>query len=232
MDRRSYLLALGTAGTAATAGCLTGLFESGPDGVVLSEPDDQHAESEALAYPAYGEKFPSFELPDATNGATIDTGALETVAVVTTFFASCPAECGILLNQLADVQAQSADRGFDDGVSFLAITFDPERDDADHLENNAAQVGVDLSLGNWHYLRPENAEEAAEVVEGELGVGFERTDESDRMVGYDFNHFVITWLVNPGGVVERVYRGEYVNSDRVADDIETVLDEYDPDEHR
>ncbi len=226
MERRSYLLALGAAGTAATAGCLGGLFESTPEGVVLSEPDDQLAESEDLAYPAYGESFPTFELPDATGDTIINTGELDTVSVVTTFFASCPAECGILLNQLAGVQAETVVRGFADETSFLAITFDPERDDADHLETNANDVGVDLDVGNWHYLRPETAEEAADVVVDQIGVDYERTDESDRMEGYDFNHMVITWLVNPDGVVERVYRGEYVDSDRVADDIEAVLEEF------
>ncbi len=226
MDRRTYLLATASVGTAATAGCLTGLFESSPDGVTLSEPDDQLTDSENLAYPAYGEEFPAFSLPDATGDSTIDTGELDRVAVVTTFFASCPAECGILLNQLAGVQGMTADRGIDDQVRFLPITFDPERDDAEGLRDNAATVGADLEVGNWHYLRPETPEEAEDLIADGLGVDYERTDESDRMEGYDFNHIVVTWLVNPDGVVERAYRGEDLDRERVADDIETLVDEY------
>jgi len=227
MERRSYVLAIATAGTAALSGCLTGLLDDGADGTVLPAPDDQGAASEDLAYPAYGEPLPSFELPDATSDLVVDTGELETVAVVTTFFASCPAECGILLGQLAGVQSATADLEIVEEVSFLAITFDPERDDAEHLEANADQVGVDLSLGNWHYLRPDTAEAAEAVVTGELGLAYERTDESDRMDDYDFNHFVLTWLVNPDGVVERVYRGEYVPADDVIDDIEKVVEAFD-----
>ncbi len=210
----------------ATAGCLTGLFESSPENVTLSEPDDQLTDSEHLAYPAYGEEFPAFSLPAATSDVTIDTGELDRAAVVTTFFASCPAECGILLNQLAGVQGLTADRNVADAVYFLPITFDPERDDADHLSDNAEMIGVDREIGNWHYLRPETPDEAENVIAGELGVEFERTEESDRMESYDFNHIVVTWLVNPDGVTERAYRGEQVDRQRVADDIETLAEEY------
>lgn len=225
MKRRSYLVALGTAATAATAGCLTGGSSSGPDNVVLPQPEDQVTDSESLGYPAYGQAFPEFELPDATGGTVVDTGELDSVAVVTAFFASCPAECGILLNHLAGVQTEVVDLGLTGDVSFLAITFDPARDDAEALRENAESVGVDLSAGNWHNLRPGDADEVETIVSDQLGVGFERDEDSSRLPGYDFTHIVVTWLVNPDGVVERAYRGELLDEERVLDDIRTVVDE-------
>jgi len=225
MNRRTYLLTVGGGTILATAGCITDQSDSDPESVVLPEPDDQRAESEDLAYPAYGQQFPAFELPDATSDTVIDTGDLDGVAVVTTFFASCPAECGILLNHLAGVQSETINRGLSEEVRFLAITFDPERDDEQFLRENSERVGADLSAGNWHNLRPEDTGKADEIVSGELGVGYERVEDG-RLEDHDFNHFVVTWLVNPDGAVERIYRGEHLDTDRVIDDIESVTEEY------
>ncbi|MFW5974121.1 MAG: SCO family protein [Natrialbaceae archaeon] len=226
MERRTYLLTLGATAATATAGCLGGVFgsDSGSGATVLSPPEDQVAESQDLAYPAYGQSFPEFELPDATSDAVIDTASLETPALATAFFASCPAECGILLDHLAEIQRETIDRGLTEEITFLPITFDPARDDAEKLRENADRVGADLEAGNWHNLRPDDAEEAEEIVTGQLGVTYERTDDSDRMEGYDFTHIVVTWLVNREGVVERVYRGEFLDREQVLEDVETLLE--------
>ncbi len=223
MDRRAYLGALGTGGTLALAGCVSGIFEDQPEDVILSPSDDQHAESSTLPYPAYGEPIPSFELPDPLRDAVIDTDQLDTTHLITTFFAACPAECGVLIRRLAEIQSMTNDNGLTDAVDYLVITFDPERDDADMLRENAQMHTVDLEAGNWYYLRPDDDEEASDIVEDKLGLEYERIDESERMDTYDFNHIVVTFLVNPEGVVERAYRGEALNREQVASDIETVV---------
>lgn len=233
MNRRSYLASVSLAGAAATAGCMGILGDSEEAaGTVLDFPDDQQADSEDLAYPAYGEELPAFELPAPLSDTVVDTAELDETAIFTGFFASCPAECGILLGLLSEVQTEIIDRGLIDDVSFYPITFDPPRDDAEMLRDFGTNVGVDLEVGNWHFLRPESTDEAKAIVEGELGLAFQRTDDSDRIeTGYDFIHPVITWLVNPGGVVERLYRGERIDTTRVINDITTVVGEYDPETH-
>jgi protein SCO1/2 len=204
------------------------MFDSDPENVALAAPDDQLANSGDLAY---GEEFPEFELPDATSDVVIDTGSLDSVALATTFFASCPDECGILLNSLAGIQAELIDRGLSGDVLFLPITFDPARDDEEKLRENAAHVGADLDAGNWHNLRPADTDEADTIVTDQLGIGYDRAD-SDRLGGYDFSHIVVTWLLNPSSVVERVYRGETLDRRRILDDIEKLLDKYDPEAQR
>ena len=224
--KRRALLGGAAAVSVGTTGCLTRVFDEGPEGVVLDPQEDQIAESEALSYPAYGQTMPTFSLSDPLEGITINTEAVDRTAVYTTFFASCPAECGVLMTRLAGIQGLVAERGLDDEVVFLPITFDPERDDAAVLRENAGIYGVDLDAGNWHYLRPETPDEAKRVVENELGFGFERETESDRLPGYDFAHIVVTLLVNPDGVVERAYRGENLDHNRVVDDIEAVVEAF------
>lgn len=222
MRRRTLLAGVGTVASGALAGCTSRLFGGKPEGVVLDPQEDQIADSEDLAYPAYGQPLPSFELPAPLAEETFDSDALDRTALVTGMFTTCPAECSILLRQWARIQGRVADAGLTDDVYFLPITFDPERDDAAALRENAASIGADLDAGNWLYLRPETPARAKAVVEERLGIGFERTTESDRLPGYDFTHMVVTFLVNPDGVVERAYRGERLDPDRVVGDVERV----------
>ena len=223
MYRRTVLGGMGAAATGGLAGCTSRLFGTDTDGVVLGPQEDQLADSEDLSYPAYGQPLPAFELDAPLADATIDSTALDRTAIVTAIFTSCPAECGILLHRLAGVQRRIAEAGMTDAVVFLPISFDPERDDAAAFRANAETLGIDLSAGNWHYLLPETPAEAKTVVEERLGIGFERTTQSDRLEGYDFTHAVVTLLVNPDGVVERAYRGEQIDRDRVTGDLETVV---------
>ncbi|WP_418286065.1 SCO family protein [Halorubrum sp. DTA46] len=227
MRRRALLGGIGAMATGSTAGCTSQLFDDGPDGVVLDPQDDQIADSEALAYPAYGQRLPAFELPDPLTGTTLDSTELDRTAVVTGVFTTCPVECDVLLRRLVGVQQRVADAGLTDDAAFLPITFDPVRDDEAALRENAERIGVDLDAGNWHYLRPETREDAKRIVDERLGIGFERTTESDRLEGYDFTHVVVTILANPDGVVERAYRGEHVDRDRVASDIDAIATAFD-----
>ncbi|SNR26235.1 SCO family protein [Halorubrum vacuolatum] len=225
MDRRRLLGGMGAATATLLAGC-SAVLDDGPEGVVLGEQSDQVAESEALAYPAYGQSLPSIELEDPLNGEVIDVKSIDRTMILTAIFTYCPAECGILLNQLAGVQGMIDEAGLTDDVAFLPITFDPERDDAEALADNAETIGADLSLGNWHYLRPETPEEAESLVAEEMGIGFERTTESDRLEDYDFAHPVVTFLANPDAVVERTYRGENIDRNRVVEDTEAVVEAF------
>ena len=223
MHRRTVLGGMGAAATGGLAGCTSRLFGSDTEGVVLGPQEDQLADSEDLSYPAYGQSLPAFELAAPLAGTTIDSTALDRTAIVTAIFTSCPAECGILLYRLAGVQQRIAESGMTDEVVFLPISFDPQRDDDAAFRTNAETLGIDLSAGNWHYLLPETPAEAKTVVEERLGIGFQRTTQSDRLEGYDFTHAVVTLLVNPDGVVERAYRGEQIDRDRVTGDLETVV---------
>ncbi|WP_435093178.1 SCO family protein [Halorubrum sp. N11] len=225
MRRRALLGGIAAATTGGTAGC-TSVLGGQPEGVVLGPQEDQIADSEDLAYPAYGEPLPPFELRDPIAGITIDSEAIDRTAIVTGVFTFCPVECGILLRRLVEVQRRVADAGLTDETLFLPITFDPERDDEAALRDNAEMIGVDLDAGNWHYLRPESPERAKAVVEDRLGIGFQRETESARLQGYDFTHIVLTLLVNPDGVVERAYRGERIDRDRVVSDIEAVAEAF------
>ncbi len=226
MQRRSYLVAgLGVA--AGNAGCLRSAL-GGSDGgdTVLGPQEDQRHDAGNLPYPTYGESLPAFTVPDPLAGEPVASADIDGTLVVTAFFASCPAECVNLIGQLAGVQHGTIEAGIDDRVTFLAITFDPGRDDAQALREYGERMQVDMSTGNWRFLRPESAQRAEAVVDEKLGVTFERIDaaNSERLSGYDFRHLSLTFLRNPGGVVERAYRTERPDHERVLSDIERVVE--------
>ena len=226
MDRRSYLRSVALGSIATTAGCLRSALGNGPENpTVLDPPEDRRYTSEELPYPAHGQELPSFALPDPLAGEVVDTTDIEDTMLVTGFFAFCPVECVQLIGQLAGVQEGTIQKGIDDDVTFLAITFDPQRDDAEALRDYGERM-VNLDAGNWRFLRPESPERAKEVVGEELGITFERVgaDKSSRIEGYDFRHLSLTFLCNPSGVVERAYRTERPDHERVLDDVETVVE--------
>lgn len=220
MNRRTVLTGGAAASLSAVAGCLTGVFgDETAENAVLEPPEEELGEP---TYPIYGDPFPEIELTDPLAESTVDVASLEgNCLLATAFFSSCPAECVPLMRAFATVQQESIELGLDDRTRFLAVTFDPERDTPEQLQDHAEMAGADLEAGNWHYLRPEDQAEAKAVVEDELGVPFEREDLGDD---YDFTHITVTFLVNPDGYVERVYRGEDPDTIRIVDDLEAVHD--------
>ena len=226
MQRRAYLTAtLGVA--ASSAGCLTAALGGNDGGETVLDPqaDQQHGGGN-LPYPTYGEALPSFTVPDPLADEQVASDDVDGTLVVTAFFTTCPAECVQLIGQLAGVQHGTIERGIDDQVTFLAVTFDPNRDDTQALREYGQQMNIDLSAGNWRFLRPESPERAETVVEEKLGVTFDRIDAEapERLRGYDFRHLSLTFLRNPSGTVERAYRTERPDHQRVLSDVETVVE--------
>lgn len=207
---------LGSTTVAASAGCLS---DDGAENVVLPPQEDQLGESEALAHPAYGQRFPDFTLPDPLTGETVESVDGNRVTVATAIYATCPAECLVLGNQLAGVQSALDDDGRSDEVRFIAVTFDPARDSGDVLRDYADMMGIDPEESNWRFLRPEDEEEAEEIVSDRLGIGFQRE-------GDEFIHPAVTFVVNPDGYVERLYQDEHPEVERVVGDIVEVADRY------
>lgn len=216
MQRRSFLSLLGATTVVTSTGCLD---DDGAENVVLPPQEDQLGESDALAYPAYGQAFPEFTLPDPLNGETVESVDNDRVTIATAIYATCPAECLVLGNQLAGVQSELDDRGRSDEVRFIAVTFDPERDTEPVLRDYADMMGIDPDVGNWRFLRPEDEEEAEEIVTDRLGIGFERE-------GDEFIHPAVTFVVNPDGYVERAYQDDRPEIERVVGDIVGVADGY------
>lgn len=182
MDRRTYLRSLGVAGVGGLAGCLdaVGFGDGGDDRTILGPPEENHGNP---IHPVYGDEFPSFSIPAPLRGETVslDDFLGERAFLMTYFFTACPdGACPALLLRLRRVQADAAERGYDDDIALLAMTFDPERDTPETLEEYGHQQGVDYEAGNWWFLRPETYEEAETLMTETFGSPFERVEEDDQ----------------------------------------------------
>lgn len=225
-SRREYLATVGAIGIAgALSGCL------GDDDTVLGPPDDRDADSEALSFPAHGQRLPEETLPSPLHDREVTTTEFEGEheTLVTFVFTRCSMVCPALTGNLAQVQAHAAEGGFDDEIALLPITFDPVYDTPEVIREFSAYVGADPTADNWQFLRPDSEERARDVVTDTFGVGYEKTDaytpdeESEEM---EFVHTSVTILANRDGFVERGYSPGSPSPARVIDDLDAVREGY------
>lgn len=184
MDRRTYLAA-SAAGLAGVAGCLDGVLQSGADGTVLGPPE---RDLSASSHPTYGDELPSFSVPDAFTDETVTDEQFrgEQAMLMTFFFTSCPDGLCPALLQMLNAAAQDAQaEGYEDDAAFVAITFDPEYDTPEVLEEEADTVGFDPGADNWHVLRPEDNDVAYDLVAEDFGVPVHLEDHHDHGDGDD-----------------------------------------------
>ena len=106
-------------------------------------------------------------------------------------------------------------------MTFLPVTFDPQRDDAEQLQAYAEKMNVDLSVGDWDFLRPESKARAKSIITDKFGIHFEPTKKRSKDE-YMFTHSALIMLVNGKGYVERAYRGQSPKQQQIIDDLETV----------
>lgn len=192
LERRTVLRAIGaTAAGASIAGCtslgaITGDDGGGSDDTVLGKPKNYDRGSDIeLPYPRYGEALPEATVPAPLQDRTLSTREFvgDRHVVVTFVYTSCTTVCPGLTAALRRVQADSIEEGYADEVALLPITFDPAHDTAPVLAEYADSMGVDRSVGNWFFLRPESPERAQAVVDETFGVAFEKQDDADGDAG-------------------------------------------------
>ncbi|WP_135805718.1 SCO family protein [Halorussus marinus] len=219
MDRREYLRTAAAVGLAGgTAGCAS-VLDSNPN-VALGEPDREF-DSEDAPYPAWGQRIPDVALPAPLDDRTVELRAIDRPSVLTFFYSHCNTVCPVLLSTMRNVHTHTLNEGYADEVAFFPTTFDPARDDADRLRTYADEMNVATDADNWAFLRPASEDRATQVVQEQFGVMFERTEPED-MDMYMFTHTALTLLVNADGYVERAYRTDSPDAERILSDLETV----------
>jgi protein SCO1/2 len=175
MRRRTFLTATASGTVAGVAGCLGEFGGSGGNADThLSAPDTDH-DPETLPYPAYGQALPEVTLTDPIADREVTTTEFDRDVLMTFFYSHCMSVCPVLIAAMEGVQERAAAKGYGDDVVFLAVTFDPQRDDGERLRKYAKQRDVDLDAGNWHFLRPDSPDRAKTVVQETFGVNFRRT---------------------------------------------------------
>ena len=248
VSRRTVLAGVSTGIVGTLAGCLG---DDRPDGVVLDPPEQWEMLREStLAHPIYGDRVPEATVPAPLQDRDVTTTEFvgERHAMFTFVFTRCPAACPVLTSALVTVQADSIENGYADEFAFMPITFDPEHDTPEVLEEYSEFRGADPDAGNWWFLRPDGESHAREVVDDTFGVAFERTEDLEDDHGHDggddddsdhnhddgdhgdhdmeFLHTNLLLLVNADGYVERAYTPEPPTSASVLEDATTLRERW------
>jgi len=172
MKRRSYLGAMTAAGITGVAGCLGDgvgdiLSSDGTD-TTLDPPEQSRGDP---IHPIHGDEFPTVSLPDPLRDEEISLEQFEgdRAYMMTFIYTSCTEDCATLVRLLSEVQSDAAERGYEDDIAFLAMTFDPETDGPEELREYGETNGADIEADNWHFLRPESNEEALRLINDDIG---------------------------------------------------------------
>ncbi len=255
LDRRSYLRVTSAAGIALTAGCASlDPRDQRPDGVVLDRPEwydeiDGYEDAD-LSYPTYGDELPEATAPDPLRERDVTTTEFvgERHSLFTFVFTRCHGACPALMASLRQVQADAIDEGYEDEIALATVTFDPEYDTPEVLEEYGEDMGVNFAVGNWYFLRPETPEAAHEVVEEGFGCFFEENEDYDGHGGHDdhdhddhhddhdedhdhsemaFQHLSLIVLANADGYVERAYTDHTLPSpNELVDDVRELRERW------
>jgi len=161
---------------------------------------------------------PAFALTDL-QGETVTERDFDGKIRLTSFiFTRCPDICPATTANMVALQAELQEQGrFGNGVEFVSITFDPDNDTPEVLQQYADRMGIDQS--GWTLLRGE--EEKVKELASQYKFSIVRLDDGL------FAHSVTSLLLIDGQQrVRRIYRmGEDMENDQILADIETLLKE-------
>lgn len=221
MKRRTVLTSLAATGTGtlgALAGCLGGVLDSNPN-VTLDKPEDYP--ENGYPYRSWNDRLPDVTVPAPIEDNSVSIRDVETPILTSFFFTHCQTVCPALIGALREVQMDAIDNGYADSVTFLPMTFDPARDDAERLQAYTDEMNIATDADNWQFLRPESEQRAKEVIQEQFGVMFEKQPMEDDD-GYMFAHYQVIVLANAEGYVERAYRSKSPNPEPIIEDLEEI----------
>jgi protein SCO1/2 len=220
MRRRIFLGSLAAAGTAGTlGGCLGVLGDSYPN-VTLGKPDDWHDGFDPR-FLNWRERLPDITIPAPLESRNIAIRNVDTPTLMTFFYSHCNTICPILISTLRNVQTHALNNGYSDKVTFVPITFDPTRDDAQRLRTYAKNRNIAYKKDNWHFLRP-SARPVKPFIQKQFGFTFSKTKQHDGKQGYMFTHRGLILLANADGYVERAYSTRNPPQEQIIKDLKQL----------
>jgi protein SCO1 len=168
-------------------------------------------EKTSLEY--YGE-FPNTELQTIEGETYSFKESTDKVRLVEFLFLNCPDVCPTTTVKMQWLQEKLKEEGlFGDKVEFIMITFDPERDTVERLEEYAKNMNLDRS--GWVIIRDE--EEKIKEVTGALNYFVQ--EQGDFII-----HTTKTYLVDEeGNIRAQLGMGEDFNEEEALKQIKTLL---------
>lgn len=124
------------------------------------------------------------------------------VRLVEFIFTNCPDICPATTYNMTLLQDKLKEENlFGDKVEFLTITFDPEYDTAEVLQEYAETFRADQS--GWKFLRGDEA--AIEAVTQDFGMAVMKLPDDNSPSGYSITHTARMFLVDKDGNMRQAY---------------------------
>ncbi|WP_339224140.1 SCO family protein [Paenibacillus sp. FSL W7-1332] len=161
---------------------------------------------------------PAFSLSDL-HGETVTEAQFDGKIRLTSFiFTRCPDICPATTANMVALQSELQKQGqFGNEVEFVSITFDPENDTPEVLQQYAERMGIDQS--GWTLLRGD--ENKVKDLASQYNLSIVRLDDGL------FAHSITSLLLIDGKQrVRQIYRmGEDMENEQIITDIKTLLKE-------
>ncbi|MEX2351012.1 MAG: SCO family protein [Balneolaceae bacterium] len=162
----------------------------------------------------------SFELVDQNGEAVHFPGDFHGDLLMMGFvYTNCPDICGFITANLKKVY-QEAQSGSD--VTYVLVTFDPERDTPEVLREYAEAFGMDASPFRFLTGEPEVIEEMMERVGVRTQISY-TSEGDDGRVNYLLNHSDKILLINRSGQLVMEYGGSMTPVDILLEDLQKLM---------
>lgn len=181
--------------------------------LMLTAPASAHESGRDARLPRIG-PAPAFALATHDGGRLALADLRGKVVAVTFIYATCTDTCPLLTAKLATI-ARGLGRDFGAGVSFVAITVDPERDTPAILHNYAVAHGA--TARGWWFLT--GASEEVRETTRRYGVFAQKADRGD------VDHTFLTSLIDRAGMLRVQYMGVRFDPDEMLGDLRALLRE-------
>lgn len=162
--------------------------------------------------------MPAFSLTTEQGRRLAAKDLVGKVVVANFIFTSCPTVCPTLTAHMARIQQRFAKN---DGVHLLSFSVDPKNDTPEKMAAFAKEYGQDPA--RWSFLTGDIQAVEKAIVEGFKihidGAGDPEATAFDIVHG---EHFVV---IDANGIIREYYQPTAGDLERLADDVERLLDE-------
>jgi protein SCO1/2 len=162
---------------------------------------------------------PDIDLRDAGDRPIALSQLRGDVVLVNFIYTTCTTTCPLLTQRMAILAERLKEAGlWPDGVSFVSVSVDPERDSAAALSDYARRF--DVVGPAWHFLR--DAPQRLRTV-------LDTYDEWTRpLPGGEIDHPARLYLIDRRGAIREIYALAFFDERQAFIDIKTLVEEDDP----
>lgn len=141
------------------------------------------------------------------------------ITVIGYIYTNCPDICPLTTNNMRVLQEELKERGINENVKFISVSFDPQRDTPTVLKNYARVRNLDLS--NWDLLTGDETDVKQLLKDDEVIAAV--SDSSKKTGSYYIAHTDRISLMDGDAQIRKHYKGSQAAIQEIVEDINTLI---------